>query len=145
MRLRSIIPTRQDLNDKYNRMFSDYLINCCCRHELGVSYLSEQGFNGIAFELIKHWEYVTHQHKHLVDFEKLKVSSSGSYITFPHAVRLLACKLAAGIPNGPMYKQTYAFIADYCEVMQGEKCNTEYEGTPQVEPSEDRERTTLVP
>jgi hypothetical protein len=128
-------------------MFSDYLINCCCRHELGVSYLSEQGFNGIAFELIKHWEYVSHHNKYLVSYDNLKKSSSGAYIRFPTLVRQAACKLAVGLPGGPFYKQSHAFIMDYCDYMMGEMNNTEYEGMPEVVvvPSEDRERTTLVP
>ncbi len=122
LKLRSIMPeSNKELTDRYNKMFSDYLIDCCLWYELGVARLSDFGFTANAKIIAMNWDRIDHHHKERVDIEKLKQSAWGGYIQMPHIVRTIACKIAMDLPNGPMYQQTHRFVHEYCEMKKIEE------------------------
>ncbi len=119
-------PTREEQMLHSTRKFTDYLIEMCCRHELGVAQFTDIGLNMIVQHIIGNWHLIEHQHKKLVDIEKLKVSPSGAYINFPTMIRHCACKVAMNIPDGPLFKQPYCYIHQYVADMMGKQTNQEY-------------------
>lgn len=103
----------------YNLALTRYLVQCCMRHELACSDVTNEAFEENAKTVLEHWDEILHPHKALVDKSRLEKSFDGSYITFPSIVRNLAIERASNIPGSPCYGWKYDDKHAYCAETMG--------------------------
>lgn len=101
----------------YNRLFGEYIVDCCMFTELACQRVCKKDFDQAAQDLYDHWDEVMHYHKCIVQKENLKTDPYGYNIVFPSLVRQIACHKAAKFTGNPMTNKKTGFIDSYVKAM----------------------------
>lgn len=74
-----------------NGLLVRYLIHCYLYYELHATFLTDGEFDELAHRLRDCWSEVTHRHKDLIDYEYLKKSTSGYYLSGKYPAIVKGC------------------------------------------------------
>jgi hypothetical protein len=69
-----------------NALISKLLIHACLYYHFDQNYLTDYQYDMLARAVADQWDNLEHMHKHLIDGEALKHSSSLYYVNFPPLV-----------------------------------------------------------